>query len=108
MRRSLTATLFAASLVVGCARAPLDPGALAPEERTAVELAVRLEKEQRLDWGRPIAIRPIGPGWEAVLGVGPGRFNVVFPTPDREIPTLGDRAILVNAKSGKAIIAPRD
>jgi hypothetical protein len=110
MFRRAISPLLAAIVAVGCSRTPpaLDPNALAPDERAAVDLAVRFEKEQRLGWGRPIAIHSIGPGWEPILGDGPGRYNVVFPTPDREIPTLGDRAILVNAKSGQAIVVPRE
>ncbi len=107
MRRLLT-VLFAVA-VIGCGRPPaLDPNTLAPDQRIAFELAEPYERDKRLNWGRPIGVDPLGPGWEQVLGERADGLQVRFRTPDDEIPLLGERAILVNVKTQKAILAPRD
>ncbi len=109
----LCAFLLLASMLTGCARTggpqfDIDIESLKPVERSAVELAMKLTRDQGLKWGKPIGIAPLGPGWEPVLGERGDCYQVRFRTPEKEIPTLGDRAVLVNAKTGKAILAPRD
>lgn len=112
MIRPLLGFLFA--FAIGCARSgagnqlPLDLEQLTPIERKAVELTMKHALAQGLKWGKPYAIKPLGPGWEGVLGGGEGCFELVYPTPDREVPLLGERALLVNAKTGKVLVAPRD
>lgn len=103
---------FAAYILVGLwgceRRRSLSTENLTPDQKLAVALAKALLADQKFEWGEPIAIKPLRQGWEPVMGEGPGCFVVVFETPEKELPLLGDRAVLVNATTGKAMIAPRE
>jgi hypothetical protein len=93
----------------GCGRPPeLDFTTLTPDERTAIELSIQFEIDENLKWGRPTRVDPLGPGWETVLGDRLDCYQVRFATPEQEMPLLGDRAIYVNVRSRKVILAPRD
>lgn len=106
-----TFAVFAILGLVGCTdpkNRPIPLDSLSPDEKKAVGLAKALLAEEKIDWGDPTAVKPLGPGWEAIMGERANCLLVVFATPEKELPLLGDRTVMVNVSSGKAMISPRE
>src|SRR5262245_30728110 len=95
-------------VAVGCYRSELSAPTLPAEQKKAVELAQQFLEKENVKWGEPSAIELLPKDRPSFVGEGRGRYRIVFQTPSQEIQRLGDRAVLVNTETAKAMFEPRD
>jgi hypothetical protein len=109
------AVLTAALCLAGCT--PAGPpgqapgataqGALTAEEQRAVDLAQAFLAKAKADWGAPAQVhRATGEHHPGLAGASV--YNVIYPTPNDELRLLGDRAVVVDVKTGQVEFIPRE
>ncbi len=104
-RLLLFTSCIALSFVAGCQQSPSLP-VLSPKERGAVDLAQTFLAQEATDWGQPSRVARTEV--EYVPGMtGADVYVVTYATPPDEVKLLGDRAVVVDIKTGRVRFVPR-
>lgn len=80
---------------------------LSEEQKAAVELATEYLKKQKSNWGNPTKIRHHPEGANSIVGKGKAVYTIYYPTPEREIPLVGERGVQVNVETKQVRFLPR-